>query len=337
MSICPSMSCPKRSKEICDPEFWETYTIDRCTYSHLSDLASLSIDIWTLGEEVDGRRLVVATDISTHSLILHDLIPPPVCRFMKITVIGHYGSTNARAKIPLGFYYGHTYILPWESELKLMHDPLRGEGESANRPEIDQHLAMMVVLQEDIQCSANNAQYFLRKPDKAVEEDSRVFSAYQDRIQLQLQLNLAHNAVQRLGVAIGASRKTLSETSLPEDLIQTSSTEQLRTIVRYLLDTLLSLLHSSNGHSVRAVLQSTFHAQACEELFKHLCISGTPKIRLHTGLLLVQLCGGVLDIPIISWVVMLVSRLLDHVATVEDEAAAAKKPLNGKDRERFLT
>ena len=70
----------------------------------------------------------------------------------QITVIGRYGSTNARAKIPLGFYYGHTYIFPWESELKLMHDPLRGEGESANQPEIDQHLAMMVALQEDIQC-----------------------------------------------------------------------------------------------------------------------------------------------------------------------------------------
>ncbi|XP_042305457.1 LOW QUALITY PROTEIN: baculoviral IAP repeat-containing protein 6 [Sceloporus undulatus] len=396
------------------------------------DLASLSIDIWTLGEEVDGRRLVVATDISTHSLILHDLIPPPVCRFMKITVIGRYGSTNARAKIPLGFYYGHTYILPLESELKIMHDPLRGEVESANQPEIDQHLAMMVALQEDIQCrynlachrletllqsidlpplnSANNAQYFLRKPDKAVEEDSRVFSAYQDCIQLQLQLNLAHHAVQRLKVALGASRKILKEQRDPKELIQMSSTEQLRTIIRYLLDTLLSLLHTSNGHSVPVVLQSTFHAQACEELFKHLCISGTPKIRLHTGLLLVQLCGGerwwgqflsnvlqelynseqllifpqdrvfmllscigqrslsntgvlesllnlldnllsplqpqlpahrctegVLDIPMISWVVMLVSRLLDYVATVEDEAATAKKPLNGKERERFLT
>ncbi|XP_053567827.1 baculoviral IAP repeat-containing protein 6 isoform X7 [Bombina bombina] len=396
------------------------------------DLASLSIDIWTLGEEVDGRRLVVATDISTHSLILHDLIPPPVCRFMKITVIGRYGSTNARAKIPLGFYYGHTYILPWESELKLMHDPLRGENDSANQPEIDQHLTMMVALQEDIQCrynlachrletllqsidlpplnSANNAQYFLRKPDKAVEEDSKVFSAYQDCIQLQLQLNLAHHAVQRLKVALGMSRKTLREQFDSRELIHTSSTEQLRTIIRYLLDTLLSLLHSSNGHSVPAVLQNTFHAQACEELFKHLCISGTPKIRLHTGLLLVQLCGGerwwgqflsnvlqelynseqllifpqdrvfmllscigqrslsnsgvlesllnlldsllsplqphlpiyrrvegVLDIPMISWVVMLVSRLLDYVATVEDEAAASKKPLNGKERERFLS
>ncbi|XP_062375823.1 baculoviral IAP repeat-containing protein 6 isoform X2 [Sardina pilchardus] len=397
------------------------------------DLASLSIDIWTLGEEVDGRRLVVATDISTHSLILHDLLPPPVCRFMKITVIGRYGSTNARAKIPLGFYYGHTYILPWESELKLMHDPLRGESEAASQPDVDQHLAMMVALQEDIQCrynlachrletllqsidlpplnSANNAQYFLRKPDKAVEEDQRVFSAYQDCVQLQLQLNLAHHAVQRLRVSLGAGRKTLPDACDTRELVHGSSTEQLRTVIRYLLDTLLSLLHTSNGHSVPSVLQSTFHAQACEELFKHLCISGTPKIRLHTGLLLVQLCGGerwwgqflsnvlqelynseqllifpqdrvfmllscigqrslsnsgvlegllnlldsllsplqqssghqprrtegVLDIPMISWVVMLVSRLLDYVASVEDEASASKKQLGGKDRERSFT
>ncbi|XP_029608753.1 baculoviral IAP repeat-containing protein 6 isoform X16 [Salmo trutta] len=397
------------------------------------DLASLSIDIWTLGEEVDGRRLVVATDISTHSLILHDLLPPPVCRFMKITVIGRYGSTNARAKIPLGFYYGHTYILPWESELKLMHDPLRGESDAASQPDLDQHLAMMVALQEDIQCrynlgchrletllqnidlpplnSANNAQYFLRKPDKAVEEDARVFSAYQDCIQLQLQLNLAHHAVQRLRVSLGAGRKILPEPYDPRELIQSSSTEQLRTIIRYLLDTLLSLLHSNNGHAVPSVLQTTFHAQACEELFKHLCISGTPKIRLHAGLLLVQLCGGehwwgqflsnvlqelynseqllifpqdrvfmllscigqrslsnsgvlegllnlldsllsplqqpmaaahrrtegVLDVPMISWVVMLVSRLLDYVASVEDEASAGKKHLGGKERERTFT
>lgn len=72
--------------------------------------------------------------------------------FPQITVIGRYGSTNARAKIPLGFYYGHTYILPWESELKLMHDPLRGDSEAACQPDLDQHLSMMVALQEDIQC-----------------------------------------------------------------------------------------------------------------------------------------------------------------------------------------
>lgn len=97
--------------------------------------------------------------------------------------------------------------------------------------------------------NANNAQYFLRKPDKVVEEDQRVFSAYQDCIQLQLQLNLAHHAVQRLRVALGAVRKSLHMSGAPEtqELIHSSSTEQLRTIIQYLLDTLLSLLHANNG------------------------------------------------------------------------------------------
>lgn len=97
--------------------------------------------------------------------------------------------------------------------------------------------------------SANNAQYFLRKPDKVVEEDQRVFSAYQDCIQLQLQLNLAHHAVQRLRVSLGASRKSLPTPGALEaqELVHNSSTEQLRTIIRYLLDTLLSLLNSNNG------------------------------------------------------------------------------------------
>lgn len=52
-------------------------------------------------------------------------------------------------------------------------------------------------------------------------------------------------------------------------------------------------------------------------------------------------CGclflGVLDIPMISWVVMLVSRLLDYVASVEDEASGGKKHLGGKERERPLS
>lgn len=39
----------------------------------------------------------------------------------------------------------------------------------------------------------------------------------------------------------------------------------------------------------------------------------------------------------ISWVVMLVSRLLDYVASVEDEASGAKKHLGGKERERPIS
>lgn len=53
--------------------------------------------------------------------------------------------------------------------------------------------------------------------------------------------------------------------------------------------------------------------------------------------LLGYVVSGVLDIPMISWVVMLVSRLLDYVATIEDEGSGGKKHLGGKERERTFT
>lgn len=49
-----------------------------------SDLVSLSIDIWTKSEEIDGTRLVVPGDIGTKPLVVNDLQPPPVCRYLKV-------------------------------------------------------------------------------------------------------------------------------------------------------------------------------------------------------------------------------------------------------------
>ena len=54
-----------------------------------TDLASLSIDIWVQGEENDGQRLVVSTDIGIRSLILNNMMPPPVCRYLKVRASLH--------------------------------------------------------------------------------------------------------------------------------------------------------------------------------------------------------------------------------------------------------
>ena len=51
-----------------------------------TDLASLSIDVWVQGEEVDGQRFVVATDIGVKSLIMNDIIPTLVCRYLKVFI-----------------------------------------------------------------------------------------------------------------------------------------------------------------------------------------------------------------------------------------------------------
>ena len=50
------------------------------------DLASLSVDVWTKSEEVDGRRLAVALDIGSRDLVMNDLLPPATCRFLKVSL-----------------------------------------------------------------------------------------------------------------------------------------------------------------------------------------------------------------------------------------------------------
>lgn len=49
------------------------------------DLLSLSIDLWLVSEEQDAQRLVVATDITTKTLIMNDINPSPVVRFIKVS------------------------------------------------------------------------------------------------------------------------------------------------------------------------------------------------------------------------------------------------------------
>jgi len=52
-----------------------------------SDLFSLSIDVWAHGEDKDGQRLVVASDIATKALVLSNLEPPPICRYLKVKAV----------------------------------------------------------------------------------------------------------------------------------------------------------------------------------------------------------------------------------------------------------
>lgn len=75
------------------------------------ELASLHIDIWCFDEETDCVRLVVAPDIGTKTLVLSDIQPPPICRYMKITIMGRIGMSSTKCKIPLGSFFGHVIIL----------------------------------------------------------------------------------------------------------------------------------------------------------------------------------------------------------------------------------
>lgn len=49
------------------------------------DLVSISIDLWLRNEDTDGLRLVVSSDIGNRDLVLNDLQPSPLCRYMKVS------------------------------------------------------------------------------------------------------------------------------------------------------------------------------------------------------------------------------------------------------------
>lgn len=75
------------------------------------DLVSLTLDMWCVDEEADTTRLLCATDIATKAVVLSDLQPPPVCRYVKLTTVGRYGITSTRCRIPIGQFFGHILVL----------------------------------------------------------------------------------------------------------------------------------------------------------------------------------------------------------------------------------
>lgn len=72
------------------------------------DLVLLSVDVWLCSEEQDGQRLVVASDIATKALVLSDLQPPPICRYLKVSIFliivffsVHIESLTRLCKLPI--------------------------------------------------------------------------------------------------------------------------------------------------------------------------------------------------------------------------------------------
>lgn len=49
-----------------------------------AELSSLFVDIWLLGESIDGRRLTGSSQIGCKSIILQDLAPNMLVRFLKV-------------------------------------------------------------------------------------------------------------------------------------------------------------------------------------------------------------------------------------------------------------
>ena len=241
----------------------------------------------------------------------------PMAALFQITTIGRYSGTTTRSRIPIGSFYGHTTILPWECDVSQLSAVTTVSpnltGVALDQAQILSQLGMFISLQEDIQCryslacnrltsllaaidiphsNTSHTKYYLKKTKKS-DEDLKIQQAYHDCVQLQLQLNLAQRAIERLQRALGIHPVQMGSGHSTQTLLKAASTDKLRCLAEELLDTLLSMTYSSPTiPQLPPSLYASFTPLVAEELFRHVCVAGTRRMQLHAGVLLVRLCGN---------------------------------------------
>ena len=123
---------------------------------------------------------------------------------------------------------------------------------------------------------------------------------------VQVQLNLARRAITRLQKVLDiqppAALMALLESvdgpvdvdsSVTKKLLQNASTDKLRVLAEFLLDTLLSMTNAgSTIPEIPSTLYTAFTPFFSASLFRSLCVHGTRKTQTHAGLLLVRICAA---------------------------------------------
>lgn len=83
------------------------------------------------------------------------------------------------------------------------------------------------------------------------------------------------------------------DSSITKMLLQTASTDKLRVLTEFLLDTLLSMTNAgSTIPDIPATLYTAFTPSFTASLFRSLCVHGTRKTQTHAGVLLVRICAA---------------------------------------------
>ncbi|XP_066597963.1 baculoviral IAP repeat-containing protein 6 isoform X2 [Prorops nasuta] len=278
-----------------------------------SALVSLSIDIWTKSEESDGTRLIVSGDIGSKPLVICDLQPPPICRYLKITTIGRYGMTATRCKIPLGTFYGHMVVLPGEDYAELNSSSSKDtSSDSSLKVTIENQCNILSALAEDVLCRFSLAterlkslldpllcsetpnvmhiQHYLSysklSSENKEQPSSKILSTYQECIMLQHQLNVVRGVWRRLEIWRG-SQNALAST------LTSASSDKLRVLGETLLDILLYTVYEIGSvPSIPASLCDVFTPSVCESFFHAICVvTPAPRLQLHATALLARMAG----------------------------------------------
>lgn len=216
----------------------------------------------------------------------------------QITAVGRYGMSTSRCKIPVGYFYGHLIVLPED-----IPPEQTAELQNVITTDLDKHLTVLSKLYEDVSCryslacsklkdllhpylmsdipnSSHLSVYMNIIRDKGScvidAENSKIFSAYQEAVTYQRQLNMVRSVMFRIENGLNRHKKPRQQNT---DLSTTCS-DKLRTIAESLLDILLSVETTPE-----------VDVETCKQLFQGFCISQSSRLQFFTAILMDRSCG----------------------------------------------
>lgn len=210
---------------------------------------------------------------------------------------------NAKARVKIGEFYGHPLC---------SQTTMNVETQLLDAGYHDQQcLPILHSLLEDIHCHYNLTCTQLRKVLKSAEprnsmmdtpgkgaslteEERKVHKAYNECMNLQHQLNLVERSISRLTATAECCSAVTS--------LDTAKYDHLQVICNCLIDTMVTLMGvgpSLDGYLAKPKLSlewqpwlSQVTPVMCENLFRNLCVHGSPQKRQRVGAILLNACGS---------------------------------------------
>ncbi|RNA41607.1 baculoviral IAP repeat-containing 6-like isoform X15, partial [Brachionus plicatilis] len=298
--------------------------------------------------DIDSRRLCLSTDISSQAIVLNDLQPPPICRYLKLIFVAH-SSNIVKARIPLGHYFGHPYIFSSGSTIE---PGLEAALPTRTHKQIMAYLSYLEKLYEDSKChysiSTNKLKEMLEQtlyPADNIghlkmmqfsdcqnsEQIQKIKDQYAECVEYQLKLNLNFELIKKLNTNINWQTNE-HKTMCPQPMCHQ---DQLRVSNLMLIKTILNLCHDNNNTSSLRVKLSKKDAL---NMFNSLCVNAC--LDKECSWLLIKLCDGQechhlfnslfdlveqmlqgldqhqpVEVTCLEWILLFISRLLS--VTVE--------------------
>lgn len=169
-------------------DFGKQVTLTDILIPSCHDLASLSLDFWSHGEDIDCQRLFSSTHISTQPFFLHDLQPPIVARFIRITLIGQTNISVSSIRLPVGYFFGYPYVFNDDNDFI---------NSNNNNEKYEKKLQIIEGIYETLVSSyalCRQKLFNLLSSTNNVEK-SLIENIYQECFQLQIQINHANRQI----------------------------------------------------------------------------------------------------------------------------------------------